>query len=105
MDIGEYAWAAGIVDGEGFFGFYRKASHAKCPSGEVKYGYALLRVGQTGDDGVPEMITRLHKLFGGKIFGPYLYAGRIRAHWLWEVRSGHVEIVYKQLEPWLGGIK
>lgn len=62
----DLAWAAGIIDGEGYF-----QRHSR-KRGGTKVGITVGQSSRSGD-GPPEMLTRLQKILGvGKIYGPYV---------------------------------
>lgn len=68
----DWAWAAGIFDGEGSFGNVNKRMNPR------------IQVGQTYKHrGTPDMLTRLQELFGGRVWGPYKQKGNRRDHYLW----------------------
>lgn len=59
----EYAWAAGIIDGEGWFGAVKNRSG--------HYSRTTLTVSQASRDGkIPEVVLRLKDILDGGIYGP-----------------------------------
>lgn len=90
----DYAWAAGIVDGEGCIHIRRAASAAaRFPSYQLR-----LQVSST----TMPMLLRLRRLFGGGIY----QAGHSRkAHWrqnyVWSIVGWHAKQVLSLIEPHL----
>lgn len=86
------AWAAGLFDGEGHTGSGR--------------GCGFIEVSQSGEKGVPEVLTRFKDVFGfGKIDGPYYHSRKVP---IYRYRLGsfeHVQAVIAMMWPWLGSVK
>lgn len=84
----DVAWAAGIIDGEGFIGFGRSGN----------YFSPILSVNNTNKP----LLFRLKQIFGGMgNTGSYKQYGRNKqAHW-WRTTNTHAINVIKQLYPYL----
>jgi hypothetical protein len=98
-----FAWVAGIIDGEGYFHAHKHVSKKGNPPYE--YRFPSLQVGQKGIDGCPDMLFRLRELFGGYINGPYNLRG-IKCKWQWRI-SGYEQVQQALivLWSWLGPVK
>lgn len=71
MNREQLAWAAGIIDGEGTFCNTKNTRKLKDGTNRTYY-ISTLKVQQTAKyGGVPTMLTRLSKIFGGNVLGPY----------------------------------
>lgn len=90
----QLAWAAGIFDGEGYFGNNRNV--APCPT---------VLVTQSSTTGPPEMLVRLQQLFGGTIRGPQIKGDR-KPIYRWNVNGfERVQNIVAAVWPWLGDVK
>jgi hypothetical protein len=88
MESDLYAWAAGVVDSRGSFVLYRKAAELR------------LQVALRGDR---EIGDRLVAILFGKVYGPYVRAGRVRNVYLYMLRDeGSVCEAAELMWPWLG---
>jgi hypothetical protein len=94
------AWCAGVFDGEGWASMWTHRSHAGYLSAEVG-------VGQSANDGVPEVLRRFQRVIGvGRIYGPYKQAGatmdvyRFKASALSDVTS-----IMATIRPWVSSTK
>ncbi|KKK99146.1 hypothetical protein LCGC14_2635670 [marine sediment metagenome] len=88
------AWAAGIVDGEGWIGLEKKKGR--------KRKLPVLEVANTNKD----ILDELHKNFGGNI---YLCKRPSRPNantcWLWRLRGKKCVLFLKEIKYWLIGKK
>lgn len=95
----ELAWAAGIIDGEGYFGSKKPLKPHYCPG-------VTFEIAQSSDADQPAIFDRLKEIFPlGRINGPY-YHGRRRP--IWRFRTEGIENVQHILAStwiWLGDIK
>lgn len=98
----DYAWAAGIFDGEGCF----STATIRAKGKRYTYPQVRLQVGQSSKDGVPQMLLRLVSMFGGKIWGPYAKPGNRMPTYTWML-LGHtrVQAVTAGVWEWLGDVK
>lgn len=96
----ELAWAAGLFDGDGSTCFERHGTRAE-------YRRADMSVTQTSRIGVPEVLTRFHRIVSvGHINGPYGGSERWEPVCRWKAhRLADIEIVTRAIWPWLGGVK
>ena len=96
----ELAWAAGLFDGDGSTCFERHGTRAD-------YRRADMSVTQTSRIGVPEVLTRFHRIISvGHINGPYGGTERWEPIHRWKAhRLVDVEAVAQAIWPWLGGVK
>lgn len=109
MDKTQFAWAAGIVDGEGCF--YNPKEKHRPEHGARGYTFVRAEVAQCGNDGIPSMLTRLQDIFGGKIYGPKARNdnGPIKStklYYKWYL-GGFEPVQYFLccIWPWLGDVK
>lgn len=86
------AWAAGIVDGEGYIRFKR----GKYRSGNVAY---LLQVSVTNTD--IRMLEALQKLFRGVIYQSAVSDDTKMDCWTWTASHGGAEKVLRAIRPFL----
>ena len=97
----ELAWAAGFVDGEGYFW----TRHRQTKKDRIKYATIGLNVHQVDK----YALERLNKaLLGlGKVCGPYgPYSGNRQAHYQYVVGNfADTEAVIALLWNWLGPVK
>jgi hypothetical protein len=95
----EFAWAAGVFDGEGSVCLLRHRTHAG-------HFLAEASVTQSGT-GVPEVLLRLQQIAGcGRIYGPYAQKDSVLPVYRWKCyRSRQVEDFIAGLWPWLGEVK
>jgi len=90
-DRTEFAWAAGLFDGEG---------HACMTGGKSsKYRYPQLRINQASEDGPPEVLARMADLFGGNVVGPYATAGK--PAYVWAVSGTVASVAIRAMWPHL----
>ena len=93
LDREELAWAAGLFDGEGTIGYYKKAIH--------------LAIGQAAAKSCPEVLIRFKTAVGnlGTIGGPYgPYPSKLgkRPHWTFRANNfEHVQAIVAMLWNWL----
>jgi hypothetical protein len=94
-----YAWAAGIVDGEGYIGL---TTHA----GRHKRRYLRMVIAQSSTDGTPEMLLKCKALLGGAIHGPY-FPARNNKKPKYELHFGSkaARLAIQKIWPWLGTVK
>ena len=100
----QYAWAAGVFDGEGNIMCGRQ-KHTTRKGEKRVYRRPVMRVSQTAKyGGVPQMITRLHEVLGGKIGGPYARKEpNAKQVYTWCVASYEdVQYTLCRLWPWIG---
>lgn len=92
MESHDFAWAAGFFDGEGWAN--RSARGVQS------------RINQAGRDGVPEVLTKFHRIVGvGRLQGPIILEGR-QPLYSWEATSrADVTQVAKRIGPWLCPVK
>lgn len=105
MQETNYAWAAGVIDGEGCFHAQRhKQTKRGC---NYEYRYPALVVGQSSNDGCPAILLRLQELFGGTINGPQKHnLPNRKDKYNWRVSSyEQVQQVLIFIWNWLGPIK
>jgi len=89
----EWAWAAGVFEGEGCI------TSCYTDSGK-KYRRAILKVAMTDLD----TMQRLAELWGVKVVGPYQYAGRaIPIYVVQTTAKAKVEQIMAEFWPYLGG--
>ena len=90
----DLAWAAGILDGEGYLGLYRvrpKTLHNL--SGTAMH----IEVAMTHE----ATLLRLQQILGGRINGPYTRPNRL-THWKWYTAGQkHVAETIRALRPYL----
>jgi len=90
----EKAWAAGIVDGEGWIGLEKKKGRTKKTP--------IVEVTNTNKN----ILDELYEKFGGNI---YLCKrpSRPKANpcWLWRLRRKKCVLFLKEIKPWLIGKK
>jgi len=110
----QFAWAAGIIDGEGtIYIAHSRNKYLRIDGGVTFYRQARLRIGapQYSDfDSPPEMLSRLFNLFGGNLngpYGPYTKAKYTKKkQFMWAVTGFEgVQNVLCHIWPWLGAIK
>lgn len=104
MDREQLAWTAGIIDGEGYTCVQTQRHMLK--HGETREYYSLkVSVRQADDNNVPEMLSRLSKLFAviePKINGPYLTGGHKINYYDWSAQNHEkAQFVIAQVWPWL----
>ena len=93
------AWCAGLFDGEGWASMWSHRTHAGYLSAEIG-------VGQSSNDGQPEVLRRFQSVLGGRIYGPYKQSGatmdvyRLKASAL-----SSVEEMATRLRPWVSPVK
>ena len=92
MENHDLAWAAGFFDGEGWANRQRRGVHS--------------RINQAGLDGVPEVLTKFHRIVGvGRIHGPVIVEGRQPLYY-WEATSRPDLLrVVERIGPWLCPVK
>ena len=98
--VTNYAWAAGIVDGEGHIGATIRSAQASRPNHMVRA--IRLTVPQTD----PQMLERLPALFGGRIRKRGEPKPNHKQRWDYTLSGG--PRVIKAIElmwPWLGTVK
>lgn len=90
----DYAWAAGIIDGEGCIRLAR--DHA--PNGRLRHNLRV-DVGST----TPEILTRLKEIFGVGSIHPHTKprSPRHRPAWLWRVHTAQAEVILRAMLPYL----
>ena len=94
----DLAWAAGITDGEGSI---RKHINTKT-------GYHLLcfSVSQAEDEGTPEMLLRLQKIFKvGAIYGPMGNKSNRRSMYEYRASGKAALKIVNLIWPYLGNVK
>ena len=88
MESDLHAWAAGVVDSRGSFVFNLRAVELR------------LQVAQLGSR---EIGDRLVAILGGKVYGPYEPAGRVKKVYLYMLRGERpVREAAELMWPWLG---
>ena len=101
----QLAWAAGIIDGEGCFAVSRGRANSKTGHQSV---CAVLKVSQAEDsDEAPEMLVRMQKLFGGRLYTHTPHQNpRAKKFSDWQI-SGFpaVQAVFAAIHEWLGEAK
>lgn len=103
MQLTDFAWAAGVIDGEGCF--YAQTIKTTKAGNTYTYKYPSIVVGQSSKYGIPSLLLRLQELFGGNIGGPYHCKNR-SPKYSW--RIANFETVQQLLIfvwPWLGPVK
>lgn len=96
MDTHWYAWAAGIIDGEGTY------HHHISKTGRSWHIRLSVPQATFVEGEPPEMLTRLQEMFGGSIFQKKVEPER-RQMWAWSVHSREsVRTVTDLIWPWLG---
>lgn len=99
----DWAWAAGLFDGEG--STYIKWSKAHKPYGKRYYKYPCMVVSITQIDN-PEVLHRFCEIVGGKkVHGPYLLRGKRR---MWQYRTNELALaqhIVSHMWPWLSLVK
>lgn len=90
----DHAWAAGILDGEGYIGIQARSYLG---------GYYSLGVivGQSGTE-MPEMLARLQQMYGGKISGPkpHTMPGRL-PRYSWSIWTAQAEKFLRLVAPYV----
>lgn len=87
----EWAWAAGLFDGEG------------CVGRKTQWTLQLV-VGQADR----EVLDRFRRITGnaGKVYGPYVKPGKRRPYYVFYVnKRQEIEHIARRMWPWLGRIK
>ena len=92
MENHDLAWAAGFFDGEGWANRQRRGVNS--------------RINQAGLDGVPEVLTKFHRIVGvGRIHGPVIVEGRQPLYY-WDATSRPDLLqVVERIGPWLCPVK
>jgi len=93
----EYAWAAGIIDGEGCF---TSQKHSK---GGKKY--PRLVISQSSNCGVPEILLRCKALFGGSINIQAPRGKQDKPAYKLYLGSKATKLAAEKVWPWLGKLK
>ena len=87
----DIAWAAGILEGEGCFGFYKVKNHS--------YKQILIRCKMTDND----IILRLQSIFGGYIRPRKPKKETNKPLWEWSLyKQADVAVVILKILPYLG---
>ena len=86
--MSDYAYAAGLIDGEGCIGFY--------PNGAEAY-VLKIEVGMTSRP----CLEFLQRLFGGSISSRKWYPGQNKQQYGWNISSRKAEAAIKSLLPFL----
>lgn len=91
----EHAWAAGVLDGEGSIQIRRE-----------NLGHTLgVSVGQSGNDGIPEMLLRLREMYGGSIHENRSTRSTTDAvrkpHYVWGIVARQAEACLRSVLPYL----
>lgn len=68
IDLIDIAWAAGFIEGDGHIGWHDYKN---------KHGYPVI----TADQVNLEPLHKLHRIFGGKLYGPYKTYRQPRGRW------------------------
>lgn len=88
---GDWAWFAGIFEGQGSVVYHRSARHR-----------VRLQFKSTDEDVVQLAASRV----GGKVFGPYQYRYRDgilrKAFWIWTSDGLDPRAIATEIWPWLG---
>lgn len=105
MNREQLAWAAGIIDGEGYIANARNKH--KLQNGTIRtYLSPAIKVAQTAKyGGIPDMVERLFDLFdGSRLSGPYQRNKPGHAEvYEWKVYSfERVQAILCMIWPWLG---
>lgn len=89
----DYAWAAGFIDGDGYF--TTKSNGKRC--------YVILAVGQSE----LEPLERLQALMGGNITKLSLNRNKLarKQHWRWTLASRGLDAHIDRLWPYLTQVK
>ena len=107
MNREQLAWAAGIMDGEGTFRC-NKQNHTLRTGKKRTYYRPSLQVTQTAKyGGIPDMLTRLVEVLGGKIYGPYVKPKSNHSDY-YDWKLGKLETVQAAMcmvWPWIGSQK
>jgi len=92
LESHDLAWAAGFFDGEGWANRQRRGVNS--------------RINQAGLDGVPEVLTKFHRIVGvGRIHGPVIVEGRQPLYY-WDATSRPDLLqVVERIGPWLCPVK
>ena len=92
MESHDFPWAAGFFDGEGWANRSRRGVHS--------------RINQAGVDGVPEVLTKFHRIVGvGRLKGPVIVEGKQPLYY-WEATSqADLTRVVERIGPWLCPVK
>jgi hypothetical protein len=97
----EIAWAAGLFEGEGCIttnwcqGRVRKDGGCARPEGYVHPRLALVSTDY-------DIICKLHRIAGGKIYGPYKPGKKSKKiWWSWQIQTGAVDFL-RLIFPYLG---
>ena len=85
----EIAWAAGFWEGEGYVYAWKHRS----PNGKT---YVYLKVGASQKE--PELLERLHAMFGGN---KVHRSSNIQRIWRWGATSATAEHFIEAIWPWL----
>lgn len=104
----EWAWAAGIIDGEGTI-YIAKITN-KRPKKTYTYQRPRIAVAQYGGEEAPEMLIRLMELFGGSVNGPYgPYRSAVntkKRQFVWQIQGYQKVIVALcSMWSWMGEVK
>jgi hypothetical protein len=91
----DLAWVAGAIEADGSIFLTNKK-------------YPTIRLSQSsreGEDDVPEMLQRAHRILGGKVYGPYTPSeGRNgkQDEYLWQIQGTEFQDTIDKIRPWLG---
>lgn len=96
IDREQLAWAAGVIDGEGWATSARRNNITKGMTATLCLGVAQAH---------PEMVNRLQSIFGfGSVTGPRM--SRTTPMWSWRVYGfEEVQAVLAMVWTWLGSVK
>ena len=90
----KFAWAAGIIDGEGTVTIYQHHPRPQHPHGATQ---PLVAVETTAQ----EIAERFKLMFGGIIYHIPQRTGRKLEAWRWQVTGVKVTPVLERILPWL----
>lgn len=90
----EFAWAVGIIEGEGYIGLVRASRHVGTNN------YVRISVQMTDED----VVRRLREALGqGRVRGPRFHPGTNRQPtWLWDIAGSAAYHLLYRLLPHLG---
>jgi len=92
LESHDFAWAAGFFDGEGWANRSRRGVHS--------------RINQAGLDGVPEVLTKFHRIVGARrIKGPVIVEGRQPLYYWGATSRPDLTRVVERIGPWLCPVK
>lgn len=107
INSSDYAWAAGIIDGEGCI--LRHPRKTIKSNGKVYRDFLFkLSISQASSDGIPEILTRFQTIFKcGVINGPYKNSSILtkKPMYLYIVRTDQAKAVIRKLWLYLGDVK